>query len=76
MYDDANPDKTTSTNLTITVNRNANAPRFQNSNIRATVLEIVPVGSSIATVRATDRDQVIYIYLLITSYLCQYYTQK
>ena len=58
MYDDANPDKVAQTNVTITVRRNENAPRFENSDTSVNVLEIAPVGTSIATVRAQDADRV------------------
>jgi protocadherin Fat 4 len=58
VYDDANPEQTTSTNLTINVKRNENKPKFMQNDYSVKVLEIVPVGSIITQVRATDSDGV------------------
>ena len=64
MYDEANPDSKAETNVSISVTRNANRPRFEPYDYRRTVLEIVPIGTSITQVIATDKDKVrIYIEL-------------
>ncbi len=56
VYDDANPESVATTNLTITVRRNENEPRFQRSDYSVNVLEIAPIGTSLAQLSATDRD--------------------
>ncbi len=56
VYDDANPESVATTNLTITVRRNENEPRFQRTDYSVTVLEIAPIGTSLAQLSATDRD--------------------
>lgn len=61
MFDEANPDTRTETNVSIIVSRNANKPRFEPYDYRATVLEIIPIGTSITQVKATDKDNVSYL---------------
>ena len=56
MYDDANPENIATTNLTITVRRNENAPRFDRGEYVANVLEIAPIGTQLVELEASDRD--------------------
>ena len=56
MFDDANPENIATTNLTITVDRNKNAPRFDRGEYVANVLEIAPIGTQLVELEATDRD--------------------
>ncbi len=56
VYDDANPENIASTNLTINVRRNENAPRFDRGEYAVNMLEIDPIGSEIVQLEASDRD--------------------
>lgn len=58
VYDSANPDQKAQANLTITVERNENRPRFTPGDYSTELLEIEPVGSNILQVKATDEDGV------------------
>ena len=58
MYDDANPEQKTYTNLTITMKRNENRPRFAQSDYNVDVLEIESPGTVIREFTATDNDGV------------------
>lgn len=57
VFDDANPENQIFTNLTITVKRNENQPRFERSEYTTNALEITPIGTSLVQLTATDRDQ-------------------
>ena len=57
VYDSARPDVTDVANITITVNRNPNSPRFSPAVYQNTIPETFPSGSEIFTIAATDDDQ-------------------
>ena len=57
MYDDANPEKIATANLTITVQRNRYAPRFERGEYVANVLEIAPIGTQLVELEGSDRDE-------------------
>ena len=50
VYDDANPDQKAYANLTVEVRRNENKPVFNPEEYNANILEIVPVGTTVAQV--------------------------
>ena len=56
VYDSSNPSQRAATTVTITVQRNVNAPQFSRSEYTARIVESYPIGSSVLGVRATDRD--------------------
>lgn len=56
VFDEANPETIASTNLTINVRRNENAPRFERGEYRVEVLEIAPIGTELVQLEASDRD--------------------
>ena len=65
VYDDANPENRATTNLTITVRRNENAPRFDRGEYVANVLEIDSIGTELVQLEASDRDRdELYFYVM------------
>ena len=56
VYDSANPSQTALTRLFVTVLRNVNAPEFTSNNYAARLAENYPLGETVLTVTATDRD--------------------
>ena len=57
-FDDANRESTAEAIVTITVTRNRYFPQFSSKEYRTSMLEIAHVGTSVATVTASDRDEV------------------
>ena len=58
VYDTAYPKQKVTEYVTITVNRNANVPRFEQTGYQKTVSEDFPLVSEVITVLATDPDGV------------------
>ncbi len=56
--DDAEPGRMATADVTILVQRNANAPRFERENYRVTVSDRATLGEPIANITATDEDGV------------------
>ena len=56
--DDAEPGRVATVDVTIVVIRNANAPKFLESQYQKTVLQDMPLGEAIIVVNATDEDGV------------------
>ena len=56
--DDAEPGRVATVDVTIVVIRNANAPKFLESQYQKTVSQETPLGESIIGVNATDDDGV------------------
>lgn len=54
VYDDANPENIGSGNVTINVRRNEQGPRFDRTDYSETLLETIPLGTTVVTVRAED----------------------
>ena len=52
------PRHDTLTSLYVTVDRNLNAPQFEEETLNLEIDENLPVGRSIAQLRATDKDEV------------------
>lgn len=57
-FDDADPNRVATADVTIVVQRNANAPRFSSGEYRVTVEETAILGEPVETVTATDDDGV------------------
>ena len=58
-YDDADPNRVATADVTIVVQRNANAPKFEPSEYRKSVEESETLGEPIVTVTASDADKVV-----------------
>ena len=56
--DDAEPGRMATADVTILVQRNANAPKFGRENYRATVSDTATLGEPIINITATDDDGV------------------
>ena len=56
VYDDANPDKVGTGNLTITVRRNERGPRFERTDYTENLLETTPIGTVVLQMSARDED--------------------
>lgn len=62
-YDSQIPDLRATADVTITINRNPNAPQFQpSSNYFVQIRENTTVGSEIVDIDAVDQDKVHYLY--------------
>ena len=57
-YDDAEPGRVATADVTILVSRNANAPKFGEQSYRVTVEDTVSLGETITSIEATDEDGV------------------
>jgi len=55
-YDSGSPLADVSETVTITIQRNLNAPIFNPQNYETTIYDYVPIGSSVITVNAEDAD--------------------
>ncbi len=55
--DGGTPPLSAVTLVNVNVNRNLNAPRFENANYQQTVLETQPLGVAFVQVQAKDTDQ-------------------
>ena len=53
------PPKTSTATVEVTVQRNLNEPRFTSGNSRLSIPEILPAGSTITRVEATDTDSAV-----------------
>ena len=60
MYDNANPELKAYANLTVTVKRNENQPTFHPEEFNVNIMEIEPVGTTIATVGSEEWRKKIY----------------
>ena len=58
VFDSVNPENVALTNLTVTVTRNDVRPRFGNNDQSTSILETTSVGSSVASVEASDDEGV------------------
>lgn len=58
VYDDAIPEVRATSTLTVSVARNQFSPRFTQNPYTATINSLTQVGSVVATVAATDDDNV------------------
>lgn len=57
-YDTAYPSQIAYTNITINVNRNPNAPRFNPQSYERTITEDFTLGRSLVQIEASDPDGV------------------
>ena len=58
VYDTTYPDNVGSGTVTITVQRNPNAPQFQGDNYQRTIDEKIGLGASVLQLAARDQDGV------------------
>jgi len=61
VYDSANPEQKAYTNLTLSIKRNENKPRFIKYDYTANILEIAAVGTVIAQVGSAVSHDIIVI---------------
>lgn len=55
VYDDANPENVGRGNLTVNVRRNEQGPRFDRTDYSENVLETIPIGTTVVTLKAEDQ---------------------
>ena len=62
--DDAEPGRMATADVTILVQRNANAPKFGRTDYRATVSDQATLGEPIVSITANDEDGVSTLYIV------------
>ena len=66
--DGGTPVKTSTAIVDVTVIRNLNQPRFTQSNMRVSINDNIPAGSSIIQVEATDDDDEVGAWINVSSW--------